>query len=471
MPGTTTPEVATMNLGKNTVRRKVRALPRLRFDDQQLTSFSGLVVFQALFSKLDLSNQLRRCFRNLDERFAYGPAKIVTILIVHILLGYRWLRDKRYYEDDPMVLRFLGLERLPDVSTFSRTLSSLPHESIQRFADLIRDVVLQRLVALHLRRVTLDFDGTVLGTSRWAEGAAIGYNPKRKGQRSYFPLFCMVAQTGQVLDILHRPGNVNDAHGAVDFIRSCVQHVRSVLPRVCIEIRMDSAFFNKEIIRLLHELKVEFTISVPFRGISDLKAKIEARRVWYRMNDSRSYFEFMWNSKKRTWPRQFRIVVVRSRVRKPMKGPIQLDLFTPREEGVDFRAIITNKWRLSARKIVALHHGRGSQETVFGELKSHAQIDYTPMRTLASNQIFLLSTIMAHNLHRELQMITRPRKRTTTEKRRQLWPFETLDTLRRKIIQRAGRLIWPQGRLTLSLSPNSAVRDELQVMLTALEAA
>ena len=34
---------------KSDVRCKTAGLPKLRFDDQKLTSFSGLVVFQSLF--------------------------------------------------------------------------------------------------------------------------------------------------------------------------------------------------------------------------------------------------------------------------------------------------------------------------------------------------------------------------------------------------------------------------------------
>ena len=65
-------------------------------------------------------------------------------------------------------------------------------------------MVLDRLLALQLATVTLDFDGSVLSTGRIAEGTAVGFNRKKKGQRSYYPLFCTVAQTGQVLDVLHR---------------------------------------------------------------------------------------------------------------------------------------------------------------------------------------------------------------------------------------------------------------------------
>jgi len=79
-----------------------------------------------------------------------------------------------------------------------------------------------RLTALCVTRVTLEFDGSVIGTGRYAEGTAVGFNRKKKGQRSHYPLRCSVAQTGQVLDMLQRPGNVHDSNGAQAFIEDCV---------------------------------------------------------------------------------------------------------------------------------------------------------------------------------------------------------------------------------------------------------
>ncbi|MGH8659750.1 MAG: IS1380-like element ISHoc1 family transposase, partial [Gammaproteobacteria bacterium] len=59
----------------------------------------------------------------------------------------------------------------------------------------------------------------------------------------------------------------------------------------------------------------------------------------------------------------------------------------------------------------------------------------------------------------------------TLEKRPPLWEFTRLDTLRRRLIQRAGRLIRPHGQLTLSMAVNPTVRDELLHYLEALKAA
>jgi len=49
---------------KSDVRCKFTGLPQLRFDDQQLSSFSGLVVFKQLINDLDLKRRLSRCFEH-----------------------------------------------------------------------------------------------------------------------------------------------------------------------------------------------------------------------------------------------------------------------------------------------------------------------------------------------------------------------------------------------------------------------
>src|SRR5829696_6371689 len=253
-----------MKLSRRQVERKSRCLPQIRFEDQQLTSFSGLILFQALFARLDLRARLQQCFDQIRPSRAYGYATVVLSLVVHILLGYRNLRDSRFYNDDPIVLRVLQLRRLPHVATVSRVLAQITATMFDQLRQLLRSLVLQRLQCLAPRRITLDFDGSVLGTNRWAEGTAVGFNRKKKGQRSYYPLFCTVAQTGQVFDFLFRSGNVHDSNGAETFVQACVELVQEALPGIQVEVRMDSAFFSDALVRRLEQLGVEFTLSVPF---------------------------------------------------------------------------------------------------------------------------------------------------------------------------------------------------------------
>lgn len=447
-----------MKVSKSAVHWKARALPEIRFEDQQLTSFAGLVVFQPLLERLHLKQRLRSCFEHLRVSPIFGHSTIVMLLIVHLLIGYRRLSDLRYYQDDPMVQRLLGLKRLPDVATVSRTLDGLDKRAAREYRTLSRSVVLDRLVALAPARLTLDFDGSVLGTTRMAEGTAVGYNRKKKGQRSYYPLFCTVAQTGQVLDVWHRPGNVHDSNGARAFILACLNEIRQILPKVILEVRMDCAFFSEEIVRALDALGIQYTISVPFERLAQLKKKVEKRLLWHRADRDVRFFECYWKPK--CWDETRRFIFIRTRERKQRKGPLQLNLFAPYEYGYEFKVILTNA-TLSARKVLALHNGRGAQEAIFAELKSQIQMDYIPCRRRAANQTWFLSAIMAHNLNRELQMSADETARGTTEQRAPWWSFTRLGTFRMRLIQRAGRLTNPKGHLTLTLSANRAVQEDL----------
>ncbi len=169
----------------------------VRFETQRLTSYSGLILFQHFFSLMGIKERLWRCFRHLEAKPIYGHHVVVMLLVVHLIIGHRRLRDLDYYRDDELVKRVLGVKRLPDVSTVSRSLSSVRAES--------RTVVIERMVAERFASVTLDFDGSVLSTGRHAEGTAVGFNKKKKGARSYYPLFCTVAQTGQRPCLLRDP--------------------------------------------------------------------------------------------------------------------------------------------------------------------------------------------------------------------------------------------------------------------------
>lgn len=454
-----------MKLSKSQIHLSVQSIPELRFEDQRLTSFSGCVLIQELFRRLRLRCRLCECFEHRSERLMVGFPSVVLILIVHLMLGFRRLRDIERYRDDPVVLRALGLRRMPNVSTVCRTLCRADAVSVRNVRLLSREYVLSRLEKERLSRVTMDFDGSVISTGRFAEGTAVGYNNKRKGERSYYPLLCTVAQTAQVLDVFHRAGNVHDSHNAIDFMRGCIEAVRSRLPSAILESRKDSAFFSDKIVEFLDSQGVLFSISVPFERFAQLKSMIESRQRWKQLDSQWDYFESDWAPK--CWQHRYRFLFLRHRVKKQTKEPVQLELFRPHEQGYEFKIIVTNK-RGKAKQILLYHNGRASQENLFSELKSQCNLDYVPTRRLSANQLYFLSAVFAHNIYRELQMITRKMDRPTTPKRAALWIFEEAASLRHKLIQRAGRLTRPHGRLRLTLSGNEVTRKEMMQYLDRL---
>src|SRR5207249_7843161 len=127
-----------------------------------LTSFGGLVLFQALNARLRLKERLGACFSHLPAHPIFGHHVVVLLLVVHLLLGYRELRDQRYYRDDPLVKRVLGLHRLPDVATLSRPLASANPPTFAKCPVWFPQLFLDGLQQLRPAHLTAAFDASCL---------------------------------------------------------------------------------------------------------------------------------------------------------------------------------------------------------------------------------------------------------------------------------------------------------------------
>jgi hypothetical protein len=188
---------------------------------------------------------------------------------------------------------------------------------------------------------------------------------------------------------------------------------------------------------------------------------VEERSRWEslaRADAQAECFEESW--KPQSWKRKARFVFVKTLKARQSKAPLQLDLFEPREFGYEHKVVVTNK-RGSVQSVARFHQGRGQQENLFSELKSEGTLAYAPARKWNANKTYMLAGILAHNLSRELQMERWERLRGTTQKRSPLWLFERIDTIRKTLILRAGRLTHPQGRATLTLSRNKTYAQQL----------
>ena len=117
---------------------------------------------------------------------------------------------------------------------------------------------------------------------------------------------------------------------------------------------------------------------------------------------------------------------------------------------------MTNK-TLGAPALWAFMCGRGTHEKVYGELKSGFAFATIPSMRYAANSAWQCLSVLAFNLSRSFQRATTSARRPATRKRRVLYRFETIHTLRALCLQRAGLLIAPHGTATLDVGTVPAV--------------
>lgn len=90
-----------------------------------------------------------------------------------------------------------------------------------------------------------------------------------------------LAQTGHILRLKNRPGNVHDSKQAAHFLRELIDSLRARLGRALpLEFRMDAAFFQRDVLRLLIRHRCAYAIKVGYWSWLPLKQLAAEARTW-----------------------------------------------------------------------------------------------------------------------------------------------------------------------------------------------
>lgn len=440
-----------MRLEKHEIHRRIKSDLKIEFAPQQISSYSGLELFKRYFRIIGLNHRIRRAFHGYELRGDYGVVDCILTLIALSLVGGSRLRHIAYIGEDPLVQRLCELATLPCDTTLSRWLKQFTNDSLQALVSLNSEIVFEKLNELELGTITLDFDGTVLSTGNKVQWAFRGYNPQNRHAKSYFPLLCHVAQTGHFLQVRNRPGNIHDAKcGALDVIKDCVAQVREQMPGVRIEIRMDAAFFQEEILNYLNQENIQFAVKVPMWKWLKLKETINARQRWYPASNKLSWFKEIIDIQQ--WDHQVEMTFYREKISDKPPKHYQLDLFTPDDGTYEYSVVCSNK-KLTPPHLLEFYNGRCSMEHHIAEIKGEFAFDSIPTKHYQGNSAYQQISALAYNLVRNFQIDTAlATERKPTVSHTNVLSFASLKTLRFEWINVAGRLLTLANGKTLRLN-------------------
>jgi hypothetical protein len=443
-----------MRLSVGTLQQVVKRDLPIAFVPQQLTSYGGLELLRRYFRRLAVARRLDRACVALGGD--YRGARVGLLLMALLYVGARRLEHLQYLVGDPLVRRFAGLARVPTARTVSNWLRRFTQETLRPVVQLNREIVLDTLARLKVPRLTLDVDGTVVRTGATVAWAFRGFNPHHRKDRSYYPLLAHIAQTGHILQLKNRPGNVHDSKQATAFLREVIASIRGRLGRrVPLEFRMDAAFFQREVLRLLAARGGAYAIKVGYWSWLPLKQLAAARRHWQPLAPDVTGFEHHLVIPQ--WQLRLRVMIYRKHVRHESPKNFQLDLFTPDDGHFEYYAVATNM-ALSLPALYAFIGGRGAQEKTIAELKGEFALDVVPTRHYGANCAWQQLSVLAYNIARSFQLDTIAAPRRRSRKRTYAYVVRSMRTLRFLLITRAGRVTRIGGRKVLRLAQNAATQ-------------
>lgn len=454
-----------MRLRKGSIRSRVKGDLPIVFTDEKLSAYGGIELFRRFLDRSGFADRLQEVFSIRQFDGDYGSFRVTLALMGMLLLGGTRLRHLRNLERDPLFLRFARLQRLPTDRTVSSTLKETTRETRERLGSLLRSVAYDTAREEELSRVTLDLDGTVLRTGLFAEGAERGFNPHHPKDKSYYPLTAHLAQTGQLLAVVNREGNVHDSEKALETLEFLVGDIRRELAPRQLEARFDGAFFQREILEFLEASGVEYAIKAPLWDWLETRSIIGKRKRWKTVRPGLQAFFTRLRIPK--WNLTLRVAVYRKHVSHRTRKNFQLDLFDPSNGHYEYSSVATNK-RTGLRTLWDFMAGRGGHEKTLCELKQHLAFDTIPTRDWDANSTWQLISALTHNVFRQFQITTTAAVRTNGRKRTYRWVLESLRTFRYEVLNLPAKLARPEGRAELRIAASQDTQQRIADILDAL---
>jgi len=444
------------------IARKNKILP-IRFIKQDLTTYSGLVLIDYYFRLFKIHSRVKETFKRYSFSGDYSIGDILFVLLIMVLLGAERLQHLDYLKTDPLFCRVIRLTRIPHRTKISTALKQFTSNSLKALIELNSEFVIEKIESIGLNEITIDLDGTVISTKGNPSWAFKGYNPIKKGAKSYFPLTAHIAETGHFVSIINRPGNIHDSYRALHLIKM----IRKQMGQFSIRFRADSAFCVPQVINYLLRNNIAFAIKAPFWKLLSLKEAAQQRKRWFKIDDTWSYFRI--KNPIDSLDYEHYAFILRKKLRNPEKN-FQLNLFSPNNGVYEYSAVTTDTKDWDPKELLLFVSGRSGQENSIGELKSNFAFDHIPTNTYQANSAYMQMSHMAYNLSISMQHeMGLARKNSSNPKTTRTYQTRKWKTFRFLILNRAGRIGWERGKKVLDLTYNKATKQLYDRIVRSLE--
>jgi len=383
----------------------------------------GIGLIHAMVQKLALAEAIDRRVHVLMMHRPYHESDHVLNIAYNCLLGGTCLDDIELRRNDENYLNLFGAARIPDPTTegdFCRRFDEDSIYHLQLAYDETRLKVWEQQPDEFFEEAIVDCDGTLTETTGECK-QGMDYC-KHKRAWGYLPLLVSLANTGEALRIVNRPGNRpshEDAAGSIDDVVELMQGAgfRRILFRGDTDFSQtehldrwddeENVFFvfgydAKENLQILaDELFPDAWRELRRREKPPIKTEPRLRPdnvkqplvVEYEFENIRLVKEEIaeFDYQPAACNRPYRMVVVKKHLIHE-KG--QEFLF----ENYKYFFYITNKRDVSAEEIVFLANDRCNQENLIEQLKNGVRSLQAPVDNLQSNWAYMVMASLAWNL-------------------------------------------------------------------------
>jgi hypothetical protein len=411
------------NLVVATMPKGLRNL-RFSFDEPHLTHFGGMMLIKRFCNRVELRRRLQRQVPIPARVGNYHPSDLILALLYSLIAGLDRINQTEILQYNGTFLSLLGLQRFPDQATLRRFLQRLPTHSIRRLVRL-HDRLRQEFFIQPSAPTTLifDLDSVVLTLYGQQQGARVGYNPKKKGRRSYHPLLCFEAHRQEFWHGSLRPGDSAANTGVIPFLKRCLAKVPSHIARSRIRVRADAGFFSGKLVRFLEQMGLGYVIIA--RLYPAYRKKVCGLK----------YQELSWGigvsefqHRPQRWKGDHRFVAIRRPIPDDPTEAGQLTLF--KDKRYAYTLLVTNL-ELEPWRVWTFYRPRAIVEKDIRELLYDLPLGKIPSNDWVANVAFFQTVLLAFNLVHWFKRLCLPKE----------WAKATVETVRADFLRLPARLV------------------------------
>jgi len=419
------------------------------FTGKNLTRFGGSGLIRRFFKRYRIKQHIEDRVKIEGRRKSkYSIGDMLISCLYGVFLGYPRPGQMEILGVDRVFQKVAGLDSFPVQSTISRFLKALKVSVGKQIASCNFDVLMRfrgRLKAY--KRITLDLDSHVTPVYGNQQRAGLGYNPKKKGRKSYHPLLCFIGETRDYIGGLFRSGKHHTSYNAVRFLKSMIKKLPSHTEDR--KLRADSGFFSREMIEFLVKRQIEFYIAVPMQPW--VQKKIRQMGDWTHIGGGAETGECDYVFTKDV---TLRMVFVRQEIKGKDFPKKQLKLLNTGHVQYDYQVIVSNGAKEPA-DVWRFYNKRACCENFIKEGIYGFGLDKVVSHSYAGNYAWFELLMLAYNLMNFFKEEVLNQKKVKN----------TIQTIRDRLFLIPGRLIATSRRCVLKLEKTWFYRKEYEEAL------
>jgi hypothetical protein len=427
---------------KKTAARKATGKVHMPATATGLTSQAGLIPVVKFLQRISFEKTVNQTVpHQRGDNADYQLTDGIFLTLVGMIGGADSIAKLCGVWSDSVLRKIAGWTKVPVDTTIGRLFKEVTEKQISQFESLnhrLRGQIWRMANRAGVSKVGLnlvqwvDIDSTVDSVCGTQEGAAKGYNPKKKGALSYHPQLAFLAGSKEILQAWFRTGSAYTSNGVVDFVKQLLAHLPN---RMRIIVRADSGYFVGALLDLLDTYGHGYLIKVKLKNLVSLLT----RQQWTAIAGQPDWEQCTFDYRCGEWKVARRFVAVRQRL--PKEESPQLELLETTK--YDYFCYVTTE-ALTPWQTHKKYGERATCETWIEESKGQMGMGKIRTASFLANAALFHSAVLAYNTLRWMAIMS------GSQMLRQWEP----ETIRTYLIRVAGKLLTGNRQLTVKTPDN-----------------